>query len=56
MVSDEHLHSELKVDTWKLVVDKKENYIEEYDGKRSMEEVDQIKYLVEGCVKYNEIA
>ena len=36
---DEHLHTDLTVDTWKIVFDQKENFPEEYDGKKSMEEV-----------------
>ena len=42
---DEHLHSELKVDTWKLLFDQDENMKEVYDGKKTMEEVKEIKYL-----------
>ena len=44
-IVDEHLHSNLKVDTWKLVYDKDKNMQESFDGKKSMEEVTKIKYL-----------
>ena len=39
------LHTQLKVDTWKVTYDKKENMIEELTEKTIMEDVNEILYL-----------
>ena len=42
---DERLHSDFKVDTWRLVFDQEGNMIEIFDGKKTMKEVTEIKYV-----------